>query len=129
MEADTVATVATQPSTIPRNGDGPRPPLPDRPRLAPSVRLVGEFQGSGFADPQWLIEREGQFVQVTDLLYRLAEQLDGTRTIEEIAERLTAVTEWSITSADVGHLIQAKLVPLRLVQTDEDGLAVVTDRR
>jgi hypothetical protein len=122
MEADTVPSVAIPPNTMPRNGDRPRAGTADRPKLATNVRLVGEFQGSGFAEPQWLIEREGKYVQVTDLLYRLAEQLDGLRTRDEVAERLTAATEWSITSDDVRRLIQAKLVPLGLVQTDEQGM-------
>jgi putative peptide zinc metalloprotease protein len=91
------------------------PAVPERPKLAPSVRLVGEFKGSGFAERQWLIEREGQFVQVTDLLYRLAEQIDGTRTLDEIAEALTTATDWAVRPEDVRHLIEAKLVPMRLV--------------
>ena len=56
----------------------------ERPALAPDVELVGEFQGTGFAEPQWLVRRGDRFVQLTELLYRIAEQADGRRTVEEI---------------------------------------------
>jgi putative peptide zinc metalloprotease protein len=104
-------------------------PVAGRPKLAPSVRLIGEFKGSGFAERQWLIEREGQFIQVTDLLYRLAERLDGTRTLDEIAEALTTATNWAVTAQDVQHLIEAKLIPMRLVSANEAVATAGTDSR
>jgi putative peptide zinc metalloprotease protein len=96
-----------------------RPFSAERPRLAENVRLVGEFKGSGFAEPQWLIERGGRFVQVTDLLYRLAEQLDGHRTVDEVAERLTATTDWAVTADDVRSLVTVRLAPLGLVESGD----------
>jgi putative peptide zinc metalloprotease protein len=104
-------------------------PSADRPKLAPSVRLIGEFKGSGFAERQWLIEREGQFIQVTDLLYRLAERLDGTRTLDEVAEALTIATDWAVTAQDVQHLIEAKLIPMRLVAADGTVATAAPDSR
>jgi hypothetical protein len=41
------------------------PEIPDRPALAPNVQLIGEMQGTGFVDRQWLVMRNDQFVQVT----------------------------------------------------------------
>lgn len=86
-----------------------------RPALAPRVRLVGEWQGSGFQDRQWLIQRDGRFIQLTELLYRIAEHADGERTLDGIAERVTDSTEWMVTADQVCHLIRTKLVPLGLI--------------
>src|SRR5207248_7065568 len=95
--------------------------MPERPALAHKVELVGELQGTGFADRQWLLQRDGQFVQVTELLYRLAEQANGERTHEEIAEKVTQVTDWAVTADDVRQLVQTKLIQLGLIYP-ADGL-------
>src|SRR5436309_13577792 len=71
------------------------------PRLAQDVELVGELRGSGFADQQWLIRRDGRYIQLTELLYRVAEQANGERSIEEIAERVTAATDWIVEAEQV----------------------------
>jgi putative peptide zinc metalloprotease protein len=91
-----------------------------RPRLAPDAELVGELLGSGFADQQWLIRRDGRYIQLTELLYRVAEQANGERSIEEIAERVTAATDWAVEAEHVEWLIQAKLMPLGLVTATQD---------
>lgn len=96
--------------------------VPDRPALAPNVQLAGEMQGTGFKDRQWLIQRGDQFIQVTELLYRVAEQANGERTLEEIAERVTRSTEWMVSAANVRQLIQIKLIPAGLI-APEGGAA------
>src|SRR5215211_3527261 len=55
---------------------------PVRPVLASTVRLVGQMQGSGFVEQPWLIERDSRFIQVSELLYRVAALADGRRTLE-----------------------------------------------
>ena len=35
---------------------------------SPGVRLVGELQGAAFEERQWLVERHGAFLQLTELL-------------------------------------------------------------
>lgn len=91
--------------------------VPKRPTLAPNIELVGELQGSGFKDPQWLIQRSDRFIQVTEILYRVAEQMDGEHTLEEIAEGVTESTEWMVSTDNVRQIIQDKLIPLGLVTT------------
>jgi len=59
----------------------------ERPALAPQVHLSGQMQASGFTEPLWLIQRDGQFLQVSQLLYRVAELANGERTLGEIAAR------------------------------------------
>src|SRR5918992_2794429 len=90
--------------------------VPEQPALAPSVQLVGEMQGSGFKDRQWLIQRDGHYIQVTELLYRVAEQANGERTLREIAAELTERTDWVVTEDHV-RLLLRKLIPLELIAT------------
>jgi putative peptide zinc metalloprotease protein len=89
--------------------------VPARPALPPSVRLLGEFQGSGFETSPWLIQRDGKFVQVTELLYRVAEQANGTRTLAEIASAVTETTHWLLNADQVRTIIESKLMPLGII--------------
>jgi len=109
------ASPQDQPPTAPTVGDVARP------RLAQDVELVGELRGSGFVDQQWLVRRDGRYIQLTELLYRVAEQANGERSLEEIAERVTAATAWGVEVEHVQWLIQAKLVPLGLLATGDDA--------
>jgi putative peptide zinc metalloprotease protein len=88
---------------------------------------VGEWQGSGYLDRQWLIERDGRFIQVSELLYRIAEQANGERTIPEIAARVTEATEWLVSADQVWQLVKTKLLPLRIIAL-ADGSGARRDR-
>src|SRR6267143_3369238 len=77
--ADTLST----PAGRPRSGIQ----VPERPDLALGVVLVGELAGSAFTKSQWLIERDGHYIQVPELVYRTVEYANGERTPEEIGER------------------------------------------
>ena len=90
--------------------------VPDRPALALGVELAGEMKESGFTEQQWLVQRDGQFVQLTELLYRVCEQADGERTVDEIADAVSGTSAWTITGDQVRYLIANKLAPLGLVQ-------------
>jgi putative peptide zinc metalloprotease protein len=90
------------------------------PRRPAGVEPDGRLRGSGFAEQQWLVRRDNQFVQVSELLYRVVELADGSRTLEEIADELTASTQWEVTPKDVELIIKARLGPLGLV-ADEDA--------
>lgn len=89
--------------------------LADRPVLAPDVQLLGEMPGTGFVDRQWLLRRQDRFIQVTELLYRIAECLTGEHTLQQVAAAVSESTEWTVTADHVRQLVQAKLVPLGLV--------------
>jgi putative peptide zinc metalloprotease protein len=89
--------------------------VPERPSLAPNVRLIGEMKESGFENPQWLVQRGQRFIQLTELLYRVVEQADGKRTLEEMAEGVTNSTDWMVSADNVRQLIQQKLIPLGLI--------------
>lgn len=89
--------------------------VPERPALAPDVQLVGELQGSGFKDRQWLIQRDGQFIQLTELLYRVVQQINGERTLEEIAAAVTDATDWLVTADHIRQIVKTKLLPMELL--------------
>lgn len=93
------------------------------PDLDLDVELVGEMQDTAFNERQWLIQREGRFIQVSQLLYRVAEQANGERTLAEIALRVTDTSEWLVSEDNVRQIIETKLVPLGIIAPE--GAAAV----
>ena len=97
--------------------------VPERPSLAQGVQLIGEMKDTGFKDRQWLVRRGERFVQTTELLYRVAEQATGERTLEEMAAGVTEATDWLVSADDVRRLIQNRLLPMGLIAA-ADGSGV-----
>ncbi|MBA4116297.1 MAG: hypothetical protein H0X71_07645 [Rubrobacter sp.] len=93
---------------------------PERPALAPNVELIGEIRESGFEEPQYLIQRGDRFIQLTELLYRIVEQADGKRTLDEIATKATEVTDWRVSADNVRQLVDTRLIPLRIIAVQDD---------
>jgi putative peptide zinc metalloprotease protein len=82
------------------------------------------MEGSAFKDPPWLLERDGQgFVQVTELLYRIAERCDGRRSVDQIAAEVADATGRGVSAENVRQLLGQQLLPKGLVQT-ADGRVV-----
>jgi putative peptide zinc metalloprotease protein len=100
--------------------------VPERPVLAPGVELLGGMQATGFRDRQWLIQQSGRFLQVTELLYRVAERADGERTLAEIAAVVTDSTDWMVSVDNVRQLVQTKLIPMGLVLGADGSVATGT---
>lgn len=100
--------------------------VPEYPALAPDVELLGEMRETGFKESQWLVRRGGRFIQLTELLYRVAEAADGESTHEEMAAAVTRSTDWLVEADDVRDLVQARLIPVGLVAPPQgDGPQVV----
>src|SRR5215211_1027370 len=99
------------------------------PAVAPRVMLVGAQQGSGFEERQWLVQRNGQFLQISELLYRVLEELDGRRSLEEIAARVSETTPWSVSPDNIGQILRLKLIPLGLVEGSDSRPAAGQRRR
>ena len=60
------------------------------PRLADGVRLLGEYQGSGYTDPRYLIaRRDDQVIQVSRLLYLVSARLCGRTPAEAVAAEVS----------------------------------------
>ena len=89
------------------------------PRLAEGVELLGEYKGSGYAQPPSLVRRaDGQVIQMSPLLYRVACRIDGSRGLDAIAELVSADLGRSLTADQVRYLITAKLLPLGVVAAE-----------
>ncbi len=95
----------------------------ERPRLAPDVALRGEMKDSAYEQQQWLAERSGTFVQLTELLYRVAEQADGEHTLEEMAAGVSDGTDRVVSADNIRQLLSGKLIPLGLVTTADGSVA------
>jgi putative peptide zinc metalloprotease protein len=99
---------------------GPSGPSIDAdPVRSAGVHLIGQMQDVGFEESQWLVEREGQFVQLSEVLYRILERADGRRSLCEIAAHVTDSTEWLVDESTIRLLIDSKLIPLRLIARRE----------
>jgi putative peptide zinc metalloprotease protein len=86
------------------------------PRLADEIELIGEYEDSGYKEPPSIARRaDGQIVQLPALLYLVAENVDGRRTYDEIAARVTEASGRGVAAEDVKFLIEEKLVPLGIV--------------
>jgi hypothetical protein len=103
----------------------PRPALVDspshRPKLAANVELCGKLRDGGFAADQWLIQRNGQFLQLTELLYRIAEASTGQKSLAEIASSVSTATGRGINSDQVEQLLARKLIPAGIIATVADA--------
>ncbi|MBM7774113.1 putative peptide zinc metalloprotease protein [Actinokineospora baliensis] len=107
-------SVISGPGTAPgRDADASRPAVPTR---ADGVRLIGEMSGSGYRRPPALVRRaDGQVLQLTPLLYRVLEAVDGHTDHDGIAEQVGAAVGRRISAQDVRVLLD-KLEPLGVLR-------------
>ncbi|HEX2048673.1 MAG TPA: hypothetical protein VHF27_12975 [Acidimicrobiales bacterium] len=83
------------------------------PRLADGVELIGESAGSGFKEPPALARRgDGQVIQLTRLLYLVAQECDGDRDEAAIAEAVSEKFGRRVSADNVRTLVDEKLRPL-----------------
>jgi putative peptide zinc metalloprotease protein len=56
------------------------------PRLAEGVELLGRFEDSGYKDPPFIVRRpDGQMIHLPPLLYFIAEEADGRKSVADIS--------------------------------------------
>jgi putative peptide zinc metalloprotease protein len=90
------------------------------PHLAPGAELLGEYQGSGLADVTFLVRSpSGQVVHLSRLLYLVLSEIDGSRTLGEIAARVTVAFGRTVSAGNVEYLLVKKFAPLGLVVAGE----------
>ena len=108
---DSTGTMATGVATQATPVVGPVP------ALAEGVELLGQLDASGFKEPPCLARRgDGQTIQLTDLLYRVLELVDGRRDLAAIAAALSERIGKEASADDVRFLVEEKLRPLGLLK-------------
>jgi putative peptide zinc metalloprotease protein len=100
--------------------------LPERPALAEEVALRGPMTESAFKNPPWLIERGDRYMQVSKLLYDVAEQIDGRRTYDEIAAAVSEQIKRQVKPDDV-RLIVGNLILAGVVRKADGSVVKVTE--
>src|SRR6202007_3011760 len=94
------------------------------PRLADGVELLGEYQDSGYSQPPSLVRRpDGQVIQMSPLLYRVACRIDGIRDPAAGAALVSEDLGRSLSADQVRYLLTAKLLPLGIVSGNRAGAA------
>jgi putative peptide zinc metalloprotease protein len=89
------------------------------PRLADGVELIGEYQGSGFQEPRYIVRRaDGQVIQLPRLLYLLVSCVDGQRDQAQVASVLSAEFGKVVQAEQVEFLVDNRLRPAGIVATD-----------
>jgi putative peptide zinc metalloprotease protein len=98
---------------VPAPAGSPARPRTEVLRRADGIELIGEFEDSGFIDPPKLARRaDGQVVQLTDLLFAIAEASDGRRDVDDVATVVAEKTGRPVSAGNVLHLAEEKLRPL-----------------
>ncbi|MGW3357042.1 hypothetical protein ACWDFL_16730 [Streptomyces bungoensis] len=86
------------------------------PQPSPGLQTLGEYKGSGFTEPRYLVRRgDGQVIQLSRLLYLVVASIDGVRDTETISHRVSARYGAEVTADDILHLVEHKLTPLGIV--------------
>ena len=89
-------------------------------KLADGVELIGEYEGSGYREPPLIARRsDGQVVQLSEMLYRVAERCDGQRSDEQIADDVGAQLGKELTAENVRFLIDDKIRPLGILKNPD----------
>ena len=92
------------------------------PRLADGVELIGEYQGSGFQEPRYIVRRaDGQVIQLPRLLYLLAASMDGQRDQAQVAGVLSTEFGKVVQPEQVAFLVDNRLRPAGIVAADSEA--------
>lgn len=112
---------AASPEAAPSTSDSTSAQTGWPPALADGVQLIGEYEGSGYKEPPALVRRaDGQVIQLTPLLYAVAEAADGQRSYDEIAAAVTEASDRGVSGDNVRQLVEDKLRPMGVL-TAADG--------
>ena len=86
------------------------------PALAAGVELLGEYAGSGYREAPYLVRRaDGGMLEISPLLQLVASKLDGSGSLTDLAQVITAELGRPVSATSVAFLIDHKLRPLKIV--------------
>lgn len=89
------------------------------PRRAAGMQLHGQYQGSGYREPRYLVVRiDGQAVHLTRMLYLALQALDGARSTAEAAAMVSSHLDRELTEDGLLFLAETKLHPMGLLAHD-----------
>jgi putative peptide zinc metalloprotease protein len=84
--------------------------------LLPGVELLGRIDGSGLREPPHYVRRsDGQVVQLSQLLFVIAQHAQRGLRLDEIAQRAGTQLELRIQPEQVRYVLEHKLHPLGVV--------------
>ncbi len=87
--------------------------------MAEGTELIGEYQGSGFQEPRYILRRaDGQVIQLPRLLYLLASSLDGRRDLQQVAALLSVEFGRVVSAQQVSYLMENRLRPAGIMAAD-----------
>ena len=99
--------------TVVAGPEAVKPPAREILVLADGIELVGEYEDSGFKEPPHLARRaDGQMIQLTWLLYLVAEACDGRRDADAIAAAVSERFGRRVSARNVRFLAEERLRPL-----------------
>jgi putative peptide zinc metalloprotease protein len=91
------------------------------------VTLLGEYEGSGYTTPHYLARRaSGSVVQLTELLFLVADACDGNRSADQIAAQVSERYGKQLSADNVESLL-GKLRPLGVVTAADGSTPEVAD--
>jgi putative peptide zinc metalloprotease protein len=88
------------------------------PRLARGTELIGEYEGSGFREPVFLVRRaDGQVIRLSRLVYLVASETDGQKDFGQIALRVSEEFGRTVSPENIRYLVEERLRPLGVIAT------------
>lgn len=117
---------STQVSPTSEHDECPSSNCPTRRR---DIELLGPYAGSGLKEPPFLVNTPHGHVQLSLLLYQVAELCDGRRDLKEISREVGRTSGRGVSADNVRFLIEKKLAPLGIASLDDADTASVAVAR
>jgi len=96
----------------------------DAPERVDDLQLIGAMVGSGYRIPPALVRRgDGQTLQLTPVVYRVLEAVDGRRSCAEIADLVSRGMRRAVSPEIVATVLDQHLRPLGLLKLADGSQA------
>jgi putative peptide zinc metalloprotease protein len=101
-------------------------PAEAAPRLADGVELLGRFEDSGYKEPPFIVRRsDGQMIHLPPLLYFIAEEADGRKSLADIARAVSERVGRGLDPEDAQMLIDERLRSLGVLAAPDGSSPTV----